>query len=116
MRGWVVRIGACVLGVIWSGTAFGGERVPLLARMTGTAAEAEAGVLAGADDETTAPAARPERVVLFRGVRVFDGVSDGLSGRSDVLVREGVIEHVFYPVSSPEDHASQVLGWLRSRQ
>ncbi|MCC5822936.1 MAG: amidohydrolase family protein [Planctomycetes bacterium] len=62
--------------------------------MTGTAAEVESGVLDRAPAATTVPAARPERVVLFRGVRLFDGRSDALAGPRDVLVRDGVIERI----------------------
>lgn len=75
-------------------------RTPLLARMTGTRAEAEAlgrgeiGAPVAAAPGADEPRARPERVVLFTGVRVFDGVSEGLSPASDVLVRDGVIERV----------------------
>jgi hypothetical protein len=30
--------------------------------------------------------------------------------------RAGTISHVFDPVSEPDRHADQVLGWLRARQ
>jgi peroxiredoxin len=29
-------------------------------------------------------------------------------------VRDGVIEHVFYPIFPPNQHAQQVLDWLRA--
>ncbi len=32
--------------------------------------------------------------------------------RLTLVVRDSVIEHVFYPVVSPERHATQVLAWL----
>ncbi|MFD9484361.1 hypothetical protein ACFWBX_10210 [Streptomyces sp. NPDC059991] len=30
-----------------------------------------------------------------------------------LIIRDGVIEHVFYPVFPPNEHAGQVLAWLR---
>ncbi|MFB7244069.1 peroxiredoxin [Streptomyces populi] len=33
--------------------------------------------------------------------------------RLTLIVRDGVIEHVFYPVFPPSEHADQVLTWLR---
>jgi peroxiredoxin len=35
--------------------------------------------------------------------------------RITLVVADGSIEHVFYPVFPPDEHALQVLGWLRSR-
>lgn len=32
--------------------------------------------------------------------------------RLTMIVRDGVIEHVFYPVFPPDGHAQQVLAWL----
>jgi peroxiredoxin len=29
-------------------------------------------------------------------------------------VTDGVIEHVFYPVFPPDQHAQEVLDWLRA--
>lgn len=33
--------------------------------------------------------------------------------RLTLIIRDGVIEHVFYPVFPPNEHAGQVLTWLR---
>ena len=33
--------------------------------------------------------------------------------RLTLVVRDGLIEHVFYPVFPPQAHADQVLAWLR---
>ncbi|PKV83359.1 redoxin family protein [Streptomyces sp. TLI_146] len=33
--------------------------------------------------------------------------------RLTLIVRDGVIEHVFYPIFPPNEHAGQVLNWLR---
>jgi peroxiredoxin len=35
-----------------------------------------------------------------------------LYSRLTLVVRDGVIEHAFYPVFPPNTHAQQVLGWL----
>ncbi|WP_029215690.1 peroxiredoxin [Kallotenue papyrolyticum] len=35
--------------------------------------------------------------------------------RLTLILRDGVIEHVFYPVFPPEHHAGEVLAWLRQR-
>jgi peroxiredoxin len=32
--------------------------------------------------------------------------------RLTVIARDGVIEHVFYPVFPPDAHAAEVLDWL----
>jgi peroxiredoxin len=34
--------------------------------------------------------------------------------RLTLVIRDGEIEHVFYPVFPPNQHAQQVLAWLRS--
>jgi len=36
--------------------------------------------------------------------------------RLTLIVRDGTIEHVFYPVFPPDENASQVLRWLAKRQ
>ena len=40
----------------------------------------------------------------------FEGVR--LLKRLTMVVREGMIEHVFYPVFPPDRHAKQVVAWL----
>jgi peroxiredoxin len=42
-----------------------------------------------------------------------DGVA--LLRRLTLVVRAGRIEHVFYPVFPPDQHAAQVVDWLRHR-
>jgi peroxiredoxin len=34
--------------------------------------------------------------------------------RLTLLVRDGTVEHVFYPVFPPDKHAGEVVAWLRS--
>jgi peroxiredoxin len=33
--------------------------------------------------------------------------------RLTLVIRDGVVEHVFYPVFTPDAHAAEVLDWLR---
>ncbi|MEU9404317.1 redoxin family protein [Streptomyces sp. NPDC048281] len=44
----------------------------------------------------------------------FDSAGATLYRRLTLIVRDGVIEHVFYPVFPPDEHAGQVLDWLRA--
>jgi peroxiredoxin len=39
-----------------------------------------------------------------------DGMT--LYKRLTLIIRDGVIEHVFYPIFPPNEHAEQVLAWL----
>jgi peroxiredoxin len=36
--------------------------------------------------------------------------------RLTLVVRDGVVEHVFYPVVPPDQHAEQVLAWVREQR
>jgi peroxiredoxin/DNA-binding transcriptional MerR regulator len=42
----------------------------------------------------------------------FEAGGMRLYSRLTLVVRDGVIEHAFYPVFPPNTHAQQVLGWL----
>lgn len=44
----------------------------------------------------------------------FTSAGQTLYKRLTLVVRDGVLEHVFYPVYPPDRHAEQVLDWLRS--
>lgn len=45
----------------------------------------------------------------------FDAPGEGrLYSRLTLIVRDGRIEHVFYPIFPPNLHAQQVLAWLRA--
>ncbi|GAA3814005.1 hypothetical protein GCM10022226_38510 [Sphaerisporangium flaviroseum] len=46
----------------------------------------------------------------------FDAAGERLLKRLTLVIRDGVIEHCFYPVFPPDRHAEQVLTWLRDRQ
>lgn len=43
----------------------------------------------------------------------FEAGGNRLFKRLTLVVRAGVIEHVFYPIFPPNEHAQQVLTWLR---
>ncbi|QHA10123.1 redoxin family protein [Streptomyces broussonetiae] len=47
------------------------------------------------------------------GLPTFEADGMRLFKRLTLVVRDGVIEHVFYPVFPPNAHAEQVLSWLR---
>jgi peroxiredoxin len=40
---------------------------------------------------------------------------DRLYARLTLVIRDGAIEHVFYPIFPPDAHAQQVLDWLRAK-
>ena len=48
------------------------------------------------------------------GLPTFDVDGLTLFKRVTLVLRDGVIEHVFYPIFPPDRHAEQVLDWLRS--
>lgn len=47
------------------------------------------------------------------GLPTFDVDGTTLFKRLTLVIRDGVIEHVFYPIFPPNVHAQQVLAWLR---
>jgi peroxiredoxin len=49
------------------------------------------------------------------GLPTFEAGGRTLFKRLTLIVRDGVIEHVFYPIFPPNEHARQVLAWLRSQ-
>jgi peroxiredoxin len=46
----------------------------------------------------------------------FDVAGQTLLRRLTLVVRDGAIEHVFYPVFPPDEHAAAVLEWLRRQR
>jgi peroxiredoxin len=44
----------------------------------------------------------------------FQAAGQTLIKRVTLVVRDGRIEHVFYPIFPPDGHAQQVLNWLRA--
>ncbi|MFD8909908.1 MerR family transcriptional regulator [Streptomyces sp. NPDC059575] len=49
------------------------------------------------------------------GLPTFEAAGKRLYKRLTLIVRAGVVEHVFYPVFPPGEHAGRVLEWLRER-
>jgi peroxiredoxin len=49
------------------------------------------------------------------GLPTFEFAGERLYRRFTLVVREGVVEHVFYPVFPPDAHPGEVLAWLRDR-
>lgn len=47
------------------------------------------------------------------GLPTFEADGRRLFKRLTLIVRDGVTEHAFYPVFPPNEHAQQVLTWLR---
>lgn len=56
------------------------------------------------------------RLQLATALRLptFEVAEQILLRRLTLIVRDGRIEHVWYPIFPPDRHAEQVLGWLRA--
>jgi peroxiredoxin len=61
------------------------------------------------------PVLSDERLELTTalGLPTFETSGMTLLKRLTLVVDDGRIEHVFYPVFPPDTHAAEVLGWLR---
>jgi peroxiredoxin len=46
---------------------------------------------------------------------IFQAGGLTLFKRLTLVIRDGTIEHAFYPIFPPNEHAQQVLAWLHSR-
>lgn len=53
------------------------------------------------------------RLTRALGLPTFQAAGETLLRRLTLVVRDGRIEHVFYPVFPPDGHAAEVLAWLR---
>jgi peroxiredoxin len=62
------------------------------------------------------PVLSDERLELVGALRLPTFETSGLTlvKRITLVIRDGRIEHVFYPVFPPDAHASEVLDWLRA--
>lgn len=49
------------------------------------------------------------------GLPTFETGGMRLHRRLTMVIRDGAIEHVFFPVDAPGEHAEEVLTWLRRR-
>jgi peroxiredoxin len=50
------------------------------------------------------------------GLPTFEAGGLTLYKRLTLIIRDGVVEHAFYPVFPPGEHAQQVLAWLRGQR
>ena len=59
-----------------------------------------------------------EQMAFARALKLptFEAGGMTLIKRLTLVVREGKIEHVFYPVFPPDKHADEVLAWLRANR
>ena len=60
------------------------------------------------------PVLSDERLELVHALRLptFEAGGSRLVKRMTLVIRDGRIEHVFYPVFPPDTHAGDVLAWL----
>jgi peroxiredoxin len=50
------------------------------------------------------------------GLPTFEAGGRTLYKRLTLVIRDGVVEHAFYPVFPPNEHAQRVLTWLRDQR
>ena len=53
------------------------------------------------------------RLARALGLPTFEAGRTRLYKRLTLIIRDDAVEHVFYPVFPPDQHAGQVLAWLR---
>lgn len=58
------------------------------------------------------------RLELTRAWRLptFEVAAETLLRRLTLVLRDGKVEHLWYPVFPPDRHAEEVLGWLKANQ
>lgn len=54
------------------------------------------------------------RLAKALGLPTFEAGGMTLYRRLTLVIRDGVVEHVFHPVFPPDTHARDVVAWLRS--
>jgi len=64
------------------------------------------------------PILSDEHLALTNTLRLptFETSGMTLLKRLTLIIKDGIIEHVFYPVFPPDRNASDVLGWLAARR
>jgi peroxiredoxin len=62
------------------------------------------------------PILSDERLALTRALRLPTFTTHGMTlhKRLTLILRDGVIEHVFYPVFPPDRNAADVIAWLQA--
>ncbi|WP_158905919.1 redoxin family protein [Burkholderia sp. L27(2015)] len=63
------------------------------------------------------PLLSDEHLLLAKALSLptFTAAGMTLLKRMTMVVNDGVIEHVFYPVFPPDQNATEVLAWLKTR-
>ncbi|MGH3356482.1 MAG: peroxiredoxin [Nocardioidaceae bacterium] len=63
------------------------------------------------------PVLSDHRLEATRALRLptFEAAGQTLLRRLTMVIRDGTVENVFYPVFPPDGHAEEVLGWLRDQ-
>jgi peroxiredoxin len=91
----LTRLGAAVAGVSTQSTDYQAEAARRL--------------------RLTFPLLSDAEFALTRSLRLptFEVAGQTLLRRLTMVIRDGRIEHVFYPVFPPDRHAEQVIAWLR---
>ena len=56
------------------------------------------------------------RLAQSLALPTFEAGGLTLYKRLTLVVRDGVVEHAFYPIFPPNGHAQQVLAWLRGQR
>jgi peroxiredoxin len=54
------------------------------------------------------------RLARALGLPTFAAAGPTLLRRLTLVIRDGAVEHAFYPVFPPDRHAEEVLAWLRA--
>ena len=64
------------------------------------------------------PILSDEHLVLTKALRLPSFTTNGMTllKRLALILRDGVIEHVFYPVFPPDQNAADVVTWLRAQR
>jgi peroxiredoxin len=55
------------------------------------------------------------RLTRALGLPTFEAAGRTLMRRLTLVVRDGMIEHLWYPVFPPDRHGAEVLDWLRKQ-
>ena len=93
-------------------TGLGAEVVGLSTQTTADQSEAAQRLV------LTFPLISDAELRLTRALRLptFTAAGETLLKRLTLVLRDGVVEHVFYPVFPPDAHAQEVAAWLAARQ
>jgi hypothetical protein len=68
-------------------------------------------------DRESAPQAAKIRLTFTRAMRLptFETSGMTLLKRLTLMIKDGTIEHVFYPVFPPDQNPTEVMAWIAAR-